>query len=113
MTIDALAKKIFAECEKEGEPVTMDEAREMAEMEMKATGTTIHETKAGNKTKNRPRKVDETKKHLLACIKVLLEGLGATETTLNNEVELTFNYETDNYSIRLIKHRKEKGKKND
>ena len=112
MDVNALAKKIFAECEKDGEPVTMEEALEMAKMEMKATKSTVHETKAGNK-KGRPRKVDEVKKHLLACIKVLLEGLGATETTLNNEVELTFNYETDNYSIRLIKHRKEKGKKND
>ena len=109
MDIETLAKKIFNECEKEGEPVTMDEAREMAEMEIKA-GNVPHETKAGNKKGNKPRKVDEEKKHLLACIENLLKEMGATKTVINNEVELIFNYGTDNYSIRLIKHRKAKVK---
>lgn len=34
MTLEILTKKIFDECAKEGEPVTMAEAREMAEMEL-------------------------------------------------------------------------------
>ena len=106
MTIDVLAKKIFAECEKEGEPVTMDEAREMAEMEMKATGTTIHETKAGNKTKNRPRKVDETKKALLDCIKTALDDFeGAEVQTVKTETEITFTFGGDRYTVKLTKHR--------
>lgn len=36
MTKEELTKKIFEECEKENEPVTMEEAEEMAEMELKS-----------------------------------------------------------------------------
>lgn len=36
MTLEELAKQIFKECEKEGEPVTIEEATEMAEMEFKS-----------------------------------------------------------------------------
>ena len=46
---------------------------------------------------------------ILKEVQSLLEELGATDTTLNNEVELSFNYNNDNYSLRLIKHRAKKG----
>lgn len=36
MTLEKLTKQIFDECEKDGEPVTMAEAQEMAEMELKS-----------------------------------------------------------------------------
>ena len=51
------------------------------------------------------RKVDETKGHLLACVKTLIEGLGATETILKTETELKFNYEGASYTFKLTKHR--------
>ena len=108
--IDTLAKKIFDECAKDGEPVTMEEAREMAEMEAKALNSD-HGTETEKKSrKPKVRKIDEVKKKLLLNIEALLQEMGATETTLNNEVELSFTYEAENYSIRLIKHRATKKK---
>ena len=38
MTLEKLAKQIFDECAKEGEPITMEEAQEMAQMEINAKG---------------------------------------------------------------------------
>lgn len=54
------------------------------------------------------RKVDEEKKHLLGCIKVLVEGLGAVVTNIKTETEISFNYGDNEYVIKLIKHRKPK-----
>lgn len=36
MTLENLTRQIFEECFKEGEPITIEEAKEMAEMELKA-----------------------------------------------------------------------------
>ena len=36
MTLKELAEEIFNDCAKEGEPITIEEATEMAEMELKA-----------------------------------------------------------------------------
>ena len=52
--IEKLAKKIFNECEKDGEPVTMAEAVEMAEMEIKSTKTTQKVTNSVKKER-KPR----------------------------------------------------------
>ena len=41
MTLEKLAKQIFDECAKEGEPITMEEAQEMAQMEINAKGIKI------------------------------------------------------------------------
>lgn len=114
--IESLAKKLYREFEKDGDPITMEEAREMAEMELKAKshgkGRIVSEDSEEAKTKVRKprvRKVDETKGRLLRDINTLLEGLGATNTEFKNEVELAFDFENNNYSIRLIKHRAKKG----
>ena len=41
MTLEKLAKQIFDECNKEGEPITMKEAQEMAQMEINAKGINL------------------------------------------------------------------------
>ena len=41
MTLEKLAKQIFNECAKEGEPITMEEAQEMAQMEINAKGIKV------------------------------------------------------------------------
>ena len=41
MTLEKLAKQIFDECTKEGEPITMKEAQEMAQMEINAKGINL------------------------------------------------------------------------
>lgn len=107
--IESLAKKIKRQCEEDGEPVTIEEAREMATLELKAR----HVNRVGSDTEKkkpvRVRKVDATKGMILKEVQTLLESLGATDTALNNEVELSFNYNNDNYSLRLVKHRAKKG----
>ena len=55
--------------------------------------------------KKRERKVDEVKKHLMDCIRVLLEGLGAKVEPLTTEAEMHFVHLGENYTIKLIKHR--------
>ena len=110
MTKEKLAEKIMLECEKEGEPVTMDEALEMAEMEIKANGIKRYEkSDKPRKKSTKERKVDETKKKILSAIKVLVDGMGADITNVKTETEITFNFNDEEYSIKLIKHRKKKG----
>ena len=65
-------------------------------------------TKTGTKKRTevkRERKVDETKKHLMNCHRVLLEGLGATVEPLTTEAEMHFTFEGASYTVKLIKHR--------
>lgn len=111
--LEKLAQEIYDECKRDGDPISMKDALEMAEMEMKAKTISASERTESDKPKKdrkpRIRKVDKTKGRLLNDIKQLLEGLGAENTNLMNEVELSFDFEDSNYSIRLIKHRKKKG----
>ena len=110
MTKEELAKKIFQECEKDGEPVTMEEALEMAEMEIKASGIKRYEKadKPKKTSKKKERKVDETKKRILSNCKVLLEGMKAEIKNIKTETEITFLFNGDEYSLKLIKHRPKK-----
>lgn len=55
--------------------------------------------------KPRERKVDATKGRILKDCKVLVEGLGATDTVLKTETELSFTFEGSNYTLKLTKHR--------
>ena len=57
------------------------------------------------KTTEKVRKVDKTKGRLLSDVKVLIEGLGATETALETETELHFTFEGAKYTFKLTKHR--------
>ena len=105
--IEKLAEKIFNECEKEGEPVTKEEALEMAEMEMNAKSDRHYEKSATKerKTVKRERKIDTTKALFINGIKNYLEGCGCEVETLVNETDLHFTFEGTNYSIKLTKHR--------
>lgn len=65
-------------------------------------------TKVGSKKRTavkRERKIDEVKKKIINCIRVLLEGMGAVVQPLTNETDLHFTYSGESYSIKLIKHR--------
>lgn len=109
MTKEKLIEEIMRECEKDGEPVTKEEAEEMAELELKASGTRHYEkSDKPRKTVKKERKVDETKKRILTDCKVLLEGLGANVTTMKTETEITFIFENEEYSLKLVKHRPKK-----
>lgn len=109
MTKEQLVTQIIEQCKKDGEPVTKEEAEEMAEMEIKANGIKRYEKSATKrKPAKRERKVDTTKKRLLTDCRVLLEGLGANIINVKTETEITFSFEDCEYSLKLIKHRKSK-----
>ena len=79
---------------------------EMAEMERKAKKLKRYEkSDKPRKQSEKVRKVDETKKRFINCIRVLLEGLHAEVEPLKNESELHFTFEGEQYTVKLIKHR--------
>lgn len=109
MDKEKLIARIMKECEQDGEPVTKEEAEEMAEMEIKANGIRRYEkSDKPRKTAKKERKIDETKKRILTDCKILLEGLGADITNVKTETEITFNFDNEEYSLKLIKHRPKK-----
>lgn len=109
MTKEKLIECIIKECEKDGEPVTKEEAAEMAEMEIKANSMRRYE-KSDKKRQpsKRERKVDETKKRLLDNVRVLLEDLNADILNVKTETEIIFSFQDEEYSFKLVKHRKKK-----
>ena len=109
MDKEKLITKIMKECAQDGEPVTREEAEEMAKMEIKANGIKHYEkSDKPRKTAKKERKVDNTKKRLLMDCKVLLEGLGAKIIGIKTETEVAFNFEGEEYSLKLVKHRPKK-----
>ena len=82
---------------------------EVAEMEKKAKKLRRYEkSDAPRKTSTKERKVDETKKHIINMIRVLLEGFHAEVEPLKNETDLHFKYNGESYSVKLTKHRQPK-----
>lgn len=108
MTKEQLIARIMKECEQDGEPVTKEEAAEMAEMEIKA-GADRHYEKADKpkKTVKKERKIDADKKYLLDLLITAINK----ETCIKNvktETEFTFDFGENKYSVKLIKHRPKK-----
>ena len=91
MDKEKLIARIMKECAQDGEPVTREEKSDKPRKAVK-----------------KERKVDATKKRLLMDCKVLLEGLGAEILGVKTETEVTFTFEGEEYSLKLIKHRPKK-----
>ena len=92
------------ECEADGEPITREEAEEMAEMEIKAKGLKHYEqSEKPRKKPTRKRKVDTDKLEILKRVKCLLEDYGY-EVELEKEVALHFG----EYTLKLTRHRPQK-----
>ena len=72
MTLEKLAKQIFDECAKEGEPITMEEAQEMAQMEINAKdinlGARAIEPKAEKEKKSKVVQVSQEKQKIFKDI---------------------------------------------
>lgn len=110
MTKEKLVERIMAECAKDGEPVTKEEAEQMAEMEIKASNLSSYvKSNKPRKPSTRKRKVDETKKRILTYCRIPLEGAGAVVTSTKTETEISFTFEEEEYSLKLVKHRKKEG----
>ena len=101
---EKLILQIMKECEADGEPITREEAEEMAEMEIKAKGLKHYEqSEKPRKKPTRERKVDTDKLKILKRIKCLLEDYGY-EVELEKEVALHFG----EYTLKLTRHRPQK-----
>lgn len=109
---EKLVKQIMAEAEEDGEPVTREEAEEMAKMELGANKIKNY-TQATVKKERKPRerKVDETKKEILQVIHDTLidfrvdNGEEDYDVVMENETDIHFTYKGDKYSLKLTKHR--------
>ena len=108
---EKLVLNIMKECAEDGEPVSREEAEEMAKMEMGANAHRRYEmsNETGKKErKPKERKVDVEKGHLLGCMKNLLIGMHAEIKAVKTETEISFNYGGNDYTLKLTKHRLKK-----
>ena len=101
---EKLIATIMKEAEADGEPVTYEEAKEMAEMEMNAPKRYEHEEKPRKKAE-KVRKVDEEKKEILSGLRIYIEGKGAENITVKTETEVSFTLNGNAYTLKLTKHR--------
>lgn len=105
MDKEKLILKIIAECEKDGEPVTREEAEEMAEMEIKASKNRHYEkSDKERKVTKKERKIDSDKKYLIELL-INAVNIETCITSVKNESEFSFEFADDNYTVKLIKHR--------
>lgn len=111
MDKEKLIEQIMRDAEKDGEPLTREQAIEVAEMEIKANGLPTY---TQSEVEKKPRKKREVKKDLvkISFIKNLEEWLTNTSVSdiiiLNEQREISFNIGTDNYSLVLTKHKNKK-----
>lgn len=106
MDFEKLVNDIMKDAEADGEPLTREEAEEVAKMEVGAKDIKRYETAEKPKErKPKERKVDEEKKNLLALMSGLLEGIGATGVETKTETEINFALNGNSYSLKLTKHR--------
>ena len=106
--LEKLVQTIMAGAIADGEPVTEEEAREMAEMEIKAKGLKNYAQadKPKAKTKREP-KIDNDKIELVKRIENAFKtGDIQSLKTTNAQREITFTFNGNSYSITLVKHRK-------
>ena len=111
---EKLIAEIMTEAEKDGEPVTREEAEEMADMEIGAKEITRREVADKPKEKKkREVKLDERKVDLIGQVKEWLEDCGFDGVAVvNPQKEVSFLVDGESYSITLIKHRPPKNKGN-
>ena len=109
MDREKLIAKIMKDFEADGESVTREEAEEIADIEIKAKANDRRYEQSKPKKTSTPkeRKVDETKKHLFEIIIASLEN-EVENGSLKNEVEYSFDYLNERYTLKLTKHRKAK-----
>ena len=101
---DKLVKQIMAEAEEDGEPVTEDEAKEMAKMELGAKAMTNYtQATVKKERKKAERKADEDKAYLLETLQNALEDVEVS--AVKPETEFSFEYKGNAYTVKLVKHR--------
>jgi len=105
-TIDALALEIMEDAKKDGEFLTLEDAQEMAVMEIKARDIkTYTKSDAPRKQTKRERKVDPDKKLLIGWLDDAICDFADNVLEVKNESEIHFQYNENDYTVKLIKHR--------
>jgi hypothetical protein len=111
MDKEKLIKTLMEEAEKDGEPITREEAEEMADMEIKANGLKNYTQATIEKKPRKKREVkkDPTKVNLITHIFNWLLTTPLEDVTIVNEQrEITFVLKNETYSLVLTKHRPKK-----
>ena len=104
--LEALAKEIYDEAIADNEPVTKEEALEMARMELDSKQIKRYEQSSEKKKpRKKERKIDTEKYNILSKMQVLLNEMGAEDAQMKNEVEISFNFNGSSYTLKLTKHR--------
>lgn len=102
---DKLVKNIMAEAEKDGEPVTLEEAKEMARMEMKANeGKRHYEKDTTKEKKKRVVKKDPEKVAIISEVCKFLKANGYDAIITNDTRQIDFGL----FSLTLVKHKPKK-----
>ena len=103
---EKLIQSIMKQAELDGEPVTREEAEEMAEMEINAKDAVEYAQAEKKPRKKREVKKDPTKVEFIKFLEnLLLTNDVANVTIVNEQKEIAFTIGEDNYSLSLIKHR--------
>lgn len=108
MDREKLIIQIMNECKADGEPVTREEAEEMADMELKAKGIKRYEqsepTTAKKPKAKKEVKIDAEKVEIIKILEKALTDAGFGAIIVNEQREIAFN----DFSVTLTKHRKKK-----
>lgn len=106
---EKLAKEIMAEARNDGEPVTWEEALEMAEMEIKAAenGRRYEGDTTTRKKGERKVKIDEEKVAVIAYLSEQMKKYAGAEKVVisNQQREIDFHIGDSEYTLSLVKHR--------
>ena len=106
---EKLVNEIMAEYEKGGEPILREDAEDIAKMEIKAKSNRHYETStAKKKRKPRERKIDEDKANLIGEVLEMLRNCNIEIINVKTETEIKFNYNKNDYTFKLIRHRPQK-----
>lgn len=111
MEIEKLITQIMAECEADGEPVTREEAEEMARLELKAKKEIKrYEQSDKPKKERKPRevKLDEDKVAIIDFLATCLGEWNFDFIVQNAQREIKINYNNCDFSLTLTKHRPKK-----
>ena len=106
---EKLILSIMKSAEADGEPISREEAEEMAEMEINAKGITEYAQAEKKPRKKREVKKDATKITLIKRLADFMQEITTDVEITNDQRTIEFVVMGENYSITLTKHRKKKG----
>ena len=107
---EKLVNQIIKECEADGEPVTREEAEEMAKMEIgaKEIKNYAQSIEPRKERKPRERKPDEEKEKIISNLAKFLENSTENVKITNISKIIEFDIGENHYKLDLVRQRKPK-----